>query len=152
MKDSERASAHYLFFTIRGGNMVNLDVLEKAKQAFWATIVDGHPNVKTGDLPPDLQIQFDHVVEHTAEERVRLNTPEREPVDHGYRDVCFTAGHRWGECHCNNEVPEDEGFEFEGVNIIDPSLSANGIDFVDPVVYYGKAYTDWRDKRERNSL
>ena len=72
---------------------------------------------------------------------------EEEWAAKGYIGVCFTAGHVWGECTCQTSVPEDEGFEFEGTNITDPCVSECGRFFVDPEIYYGEAYTVWKEKR-----
>jgi len=41
-------------------------------------------------------------------------------------------------------VYEDEGFEFEGVFIIDPAMDETMRFSVDPEEYYGQAYLDWK--------
>jgi len=65
----------------------------------------------------------------------------------GTRSTCFTSNHRWGECDCQTEVPEEEGFTFEGTTIVDPSISVEGMCFVEPTEYYGQAYIEWKNKR-----
>ena len=67
--------------------------------------------------------------------------------DNGLRGICFTANHKWGKCTCKTEVPEEEGFTFEGTTIVDPSISGDGICFVEPTIYYGEAYINWKKKR-----
>jgi hypothetical protein len=73
---------------------------------------------------------------------------EQQLKSMGYRGVCFTAGHSWGSCTCKTEVSEDEGFEYKDTNIVDPSLSECGRFFIEPTVYYGQTYIDWKNKRE----
>ena len=68
-------------------------------------------------------------------------------MNSGFRSTCFSKGHNWGECTCKTEVHEDEGFEFQGTNIIDPSVSECGRFFVEPSVYYGEAYINWLARR-----
>lgn len=63
----------------------------------------------------------------------------------GTRSTCYTAGHNWGKCTCKTEVELEQGFEFEGHTIVDPSVSECGTYFVEPSVYYAEAYKRWRD-------
>jgi hypothetical protein len=62
----------------------------------------------------------------------------------GLRNTCFIANHAWGECTCKNEVVEGQGFVFEGTDIVDPTISTCGRFFVEPEIYYGETYINWR--------
>lgn len=44
------------------------------------------------------------------------------------------------------------GFEYQGFFITNPFLSVNASDEVDPLSYYGKAYTRWLDKYNAAAL
>ena len=62
----------------------------------------------------------------------------------GILGKCYLKGHYWGECTCKTEVSEDEGFSFEGTCIVDPMLNENATCFVNPEIYYGDAYRNWK--------
>ena len=70
----------------------------------------------------------------------------------GIQSHCFLKGHKWGECTCNTEVSLEDGFEFEGHTIVDPTISECGCFFVDPIVYYGKAFTTWNKNMTAKEL
>lgn len=65
---------------------------------------------------------------------------------YGFIKDCFFCHASWGSCHCK-DVGEDEGFEFEGTNIVQPTLDCTGRFFVNPEVFYGEAYIKWRKQR-----
>lgn len=63
----------------------------------------------------------------------------------GFRTTCFTANHKWGECTCKTEVSEDKGFVWQGVLIVDPTVSDCGRYFVEPTIFYGQTYKEWKN-------
>jgi hypothetical protein len=60
-----------------------------------------------------------------------------------YRETCYKCQNHWGKCSCP-EAGEEALFEHGGVAIVDPSVSHCGRFFVDPEVYYGEAYKEWK--------
>ena len=67
------------------------------------------------------------------------------------RDTCAWCEAAWGSCTCQFPDPKEcdvrevPGFDYQGMWIVQPNVSVCGRFYVDPVRYYGKAYTDWRD-------
>ncbi len=64
-----------------------------------------------------------------------------------YRATCVFCENVYGACHCHfpeSGDPDADGFEWSGHWIVEPNVSACGRYFVDPVAYYGAAYTAWR--------
>lgn len=71
-----------------------------------------------------------------------------------YRETCYFCKNPWGGCRC--DFPQDDGsgvchpdgFDWEGMWITQPNVSACTRFFVDPVIYYGQPYIDFRDRKE----
>jgi hypothetical protein len=53
---------------------------ENAIEVFWAEVVRCFPDIKTGDLDPDVTFQFEQVCQATVKRWVSLNTPEPRPT------------------------------------------------------------------------
>ena len=64
----------------------------------------------------------------------------------GYRETCYLCDQVYGRCVCP-DMPARSGFIFEGMLITDPSVDETGRFYVEPEVYYGQAFKDWRDGR-----
>lgn len=58
------------------------------------------------------------------------------------RNTCYSCDNVWGQCTC--EIDGEECFEFNGTVITDPTVSECGRFFVDPVVYYGLPFLQWK--------
>ena len=76
---------------------------------------------------PDNQTSF--VLERTETK----DKVEKESIDRGFKYYEDNVG---GEADFLT-------FEFEGIAIYNPYTSEDGMEDVDPVKYYGKAYVDW---------
>jgi hypothetical protein len=60
---------------------------------------------------------------------------------------CYFCHREHGHCQC---VWSDvDGFDFEDFTITAPNVSECGRFFVDPVVYYGEAFTRWYSESKR---
>ena len=82
----------------------------------------------------------------------RVRSDDGTDREKGYLEQCFFCNGAWGKCTCP-PLPEcddpkaEEGFSWGGLWISDPSLSSCTRFFVDPVAYYGEAYTNWKDRK-----
>jgi len=52
------------------------DAIENADIAFWAVIADSYPEIKSGDLGPDVVIPFTRMMEKAVAEWLKANVPE----------------------------------------------------------------------------
>lgn len=69
-----------------------------------------------------------------------------KPAFEGHRETCYFCDNRWGKCTCAFPDcavydPNAPGFEWGCFFITAPNVSECTRFFVDPVVYYGEAFT-----------
>ena len=50
--------------------------IEDAQEAFWASMVESYPEVKSGDFPPDAHIAFENACEIAAKIWLEFNHPD----------------------------------------------------------------------------
>ncbi len=50
-------------------------LVDKAEQAFWAVIFDNFPEVKTGDFPPDAEIEYSEACRLAVDRWLGINYP-----------------------------------------------------------------------------
>lgn len=56
-------------------------------------------------------------------------------------ESCFVCDGGWGTCCCQDSITEL--FVWQGVSIVDCTVSSCGRFYVNPVAYYGDAYIQW---------
>lgn len=69
-------------------------VLQNAKQAFWARVAQAHPEMASGDLPPEVELAVEHAMRQAIEKWVYFNAPEcgGEPIIRGGHFVTPKSG------------------------------------------------------------
>lgn len=61
-----------------------------------------------------------------------------------FLQTCYFCNALWGACSCEWS---GDGFVWDGVWIVDPSVDDTGRFFVNPYAHYGAAYVDWQWKQ-----
>lgn len=62
-------------------NVRFMNALSNADDAFWAAIAESYPEIKTGDLSPEIVVQLRTVMEKALASWLQVNAPEGTPLD-----------------------------------------------------------------------